>query len=114
MCTTITVFLFPTDQQRPTLMELTNLKTTSGSINVAEQIGRHYNTLGIHLLEDAVGSITDAIEEECHHNAYKINIKIFQRWVEGRGRKPITWATLIEVLRNIQLSTLAHDIEQSL
>ena len=103
--------LLVTDQQRPTLLKLTNFKTTSGSINVAERIGTNYKDFGIHLLEDVTGSITDAIEEECHHNSYKINIKIFQRWVEGRGRKPITWATLIEVLRDIKLSTLADNIE---
>ena len=108
-------FLFcPTDQQRPTLNEFTNFKTTSCTINIAEQIGTNYKILGIQLLEDATGSITDAIEKECHFITVDIILKIFKRWVEGRGRKPITWATLIEVLRNIQLSTLAHDIEQSL
>ena len=103
-----------TDQQRPTLIKLTNFKTTSGSINIAEQIGKNYQTLGIQILEDATGSVTDTIEEECHHNAYKINVRILQRWVEGWGRKPITWATLIEVLRDIELSVLANDIEQNL
>ena len=95
-------------------MKLTSFNTTSGNINVAEQIGRHYKTFGLQLLEDATGAITDAIERKCLLDAADININIFQKWLAGRGRKPITWATLIEVLRNIQLSTLAHDIEQNL
>ena len=103
-----------TVQQQPNLIEVTNFKTTSGTINLAERIGVKYKSLGIQLLEDATGSITDAIEKECHFLTVDIILKIFKRWVEGRGRKPITWATLIEVLKNIQLSTLAHDIEQSL
>ena len=106
-------FSFYTDQ-RPDLTKLTSFNTTSGNINVAEQIGRHYKTFGLQLLEDATGAITDAIERKCLLDAADININIFQKWLTGRGRKPITWATLIEVLRNIQLSTLAHDIEQNL
>jgi len=56
---------FPTDQRRPTLNEFINFKTTSGTINIAEQISTNYKSLGIQLLEDATGSITDAMEKEC-------------------------------------------------
>ena len=83
-------------------------------MNIPEQIGLKYLTFGIQLLEDTTGAITYAIEKECHHNAYKINLTILKRWVGGRGRKPISWATLIEVLKGVQLSELAHEIEHNL
>ena len=108
------LFCLTTDQQRPTLPKLTSLRTSSGTINVAEQIGVKYKTLSIQLLEDTTGAITDAIENECHRNAANINTKIFERWIRGQGKKPISWATLIKVLRDIQLSELAQEIEHNL
>ena len=101
-------------QWPPTLTTLTCFKTSSGSINVAERIGPQYLTFGIQLLKDDTGAIIDAIEEECHHKAYKINLKILRRWIEGQGRRPLTWATLINVLRDTQLAVLASEIEHNL
>ena len=113
--TTTNYYTFsPTDQQRPNLIELTNFKTTSGSFNIAEQIGVKYKTLGIQLLEDATGAITDTIEKQCLLDAADINMKIIQRWITGQGKKPVAWSTLIEVLRDIQLSELADEIELNL
>ena len=81
---------------------------------MAERIGAQYLTFGLQLLEDATGAITKAIEEECHHNAYKINLEILMKWIGGQGRRPLSWATLIKVLRDIQLSELAREIEHNL
>ena len=45
------------------------------------------------------------------NDAERINIEILKQWLTGRGKQPVTWATLIEVLHDIKLSTLANDIE---
>lgn len=83
-------------------------------MNIVDQIGVKYRVLGIQLLEDATGAITNAIENEYLRNAADINIKIFQRWFEGQGRKPISWPTLINVLKEIELFELACEIERNL
>ena len=44
------------------------------------------------------------------NDADKTNTEILQAWLTGRGRQPVTWATLVEVLRDIELSSLAGDI----
>ena len=41
----------------------------------------------------------------------QINTEILREWATGRGKKPVSWETLTEVLRNIGLSTLASEIE---
>ena len=46
-----------------------------------------------------------------HHDAEQINTEIFHEWLTGRGKQPVTWATLVEVLHDIELSSLARDIE---
>ena len=45
------------------------------------------------------------------NDAERINTEILQEWLTGRGKQPVTWVTLVEVLRDIEFSTLADEIE---
>lgn len=98
---------------RPDLKKLLKLPHKSGSINVIERIGTDYYTFGIQLLNDGSGAKVDAIVTECRENAEKINLEILKLWIKGRG-EPLSWNSLIRVLRVIGLKTLAGDIEDSL
>ena len=40
-----------------------------------------------------------------------INIEILREWVTEKGRKPVSWETLTEVFRDIELFTLVSEIE---
>ena len=101
-------------QQQPvTLPQLIHFKTRSGSINIPEQIGTHHQELGIMLLEDTTGAVTDAIINHSN-DATEINLQILKHWVQGKGKKPLEWSTLIEVLNDIGLSELANEIEHAL
>ena len=77
-----------------------------------DQIGTHYKKLGILLLNDTTGTVTQAIINQYHRNASEINMEILQRWIQGRGKLPVEWATLIEVLKDIELTELAREIEK--
>jgi len=39
------------------------------------------------------------------------SMEILEEWIAGRGKHPVTWNTLIEVIYDIELSTLAREIE---
>ena len=100
-------------EQQPNLSQLICFKTQSGSINVLEQIGAHYRELGVLLLNDTNGTVTQAIMGQ-HPEAINVNFEILQRWIQGKGKLPVEWTTLIEVLRDIKLSELAHEMEEAL
>ena len=51
-------------EDKPTMEELMYFMTRSGSINISEEIGTHYNTLGIFLLQDSNGTVTKAIRAQ--------------------------------------------------
>ena len=104
----------PSTEDRPTLPKLLNFKTSSGTVNIAKRIGADYNLLGAFLLQDDDGTVTDAIANEYHHNAFKVNYEILKQWIQGKGRQPVQWSTLIDVLKEIELSELAKKIEESL
>ena len=44
-------------------------------------------------------------------DAEQINMEVLQQWLAGRGKHPITWKTLTQVLHNIELNTLAGEIK---
>ena len=83
----------------PTLLQLLSL--TDRGVNIAEQIGVNYLKFGIFLLEDSNGVIVKALENEKLKNAEHINLAILQRWLEGKGVKPVTWSNLVTALRKI-------------
>ena len=51
------------------------------------------------------------LEHKHMKNANEINREIIEKWVAGRGKSPLTWMTLTQVLHDIELSTLAEEIE---
>lgn len=83
-------------------------------VNLAEKIGVKYGEFGVLLLDDTDGSKISAIENELGRNASGINRRIFQLWLQGKGKQPITWATLIAVLQDIDMNLLAKSIEENM
>ena len=91
--------------QPPSLPELVRLK-------VPQQVSTNYSTFGIILLDDQMGTQVDSIEEYCLRNPEKIARKILQEWLKGKGL-PVTWASLVQTLRDTGLSVLADQIQAS-
>ena len=63
------------------------------------------------LLDDPNGTRVNNIEHKHREDAERINTEILREWATGRGKKPVSWETLTEVLRDIELSALASEIE---
>ena len=79
--------------------------------NIAQEIGTKYMEFGILLLEDTTGGRLHNMEQQCRENAEKINLEILYEWINGKGKLPVSWETLTEVLHDIELFTLASEIE---
>lgn len=85
---------------------------SDGKVNLAEKIGTHYMMFGVLLLDDDAGERISAIENEFKCSAERIAFHVLQLWVQGKGRKPVTWATLVDVLDELGLMALARDIRK--
>ena len=44
----------------------------------------------------------------------RINLEILSNWLQGLGKQPVTWSTLVQVLRDLDLKSVANDIESGL
>ena len=80
-------------------------------INIPVEIGTEYIAFGVFLLNDPNGASVKSMAHHHLNKAKQINTEILQEWLTGRGKQPVTWATLVEVLCDIELSTLAGQIE---
>ena len=108
------LYLIPFPYETPTLQLLHHFRTHSCAINIIEIIGRNYRKLGICLLCDDSGEKTDNLEAQHRPDQNRITEAILQKWLQGIGKKPRSWETLITVLKEIELVDLARNIESSL
>ena len=104
--------IVPHPGNKPTLPELIKFTCIDGKVlNIPVEIATKYVQFGTFLLDDLNGSRVKIMARKYQHDAEQINTEIVQEWLTGRGKQPKTWATLVEVLRDVKLSILASDIE---
>ena len=72
--------------------------------------GYKYYQFGVLLLKDTTGARIESIIHNHTRDAEQIGLEIFKQWLNGEGEQPVTWQTLVEVLCDVGLTTLASDI----
>ena len=65
------------------------------------------------LLQDDLGVKVQRIKSDAQHHTLVFYTEVFQEWLKGFGRKPVTWRSLITTLYNCELKVLADDIKDS-
>ena len=85
-----------------------------GSIDIAEKIGTDYERFGTLLLNDNDGTKVKNIETSKRGDPVHITVEILKQWLQGKGKKPITWRTLMNCLRGTGLNVLADQIDHLL
>lgn len=95
----------------PTLPNLIKFKTKDGrKINIPREIGTCSRKFGVLLLNDKTGATVDNIIAKYHGDFEQVNFEILGLWLK-QDTRPIAWETLINVLKDMDLSTLAKDIQ---
>ena len=57
-------------------------------------------------------NVIKAIERDNCNRTRDCCLELLRRWLEGEACRPITWARLIEALRDAEHGTLADDLKQ--
>ena len=96
---------------KPNLMNCVRFQGREKKINIPQEIGVEYYKFGLFLLEDDSGARIQSIAHQYMNNPEQINMEVLRQWLTGKGKHPITWKTLTEVLHDIELNTLAREIE---
>lgn len=113
-CCLTTVPSFTGD--RVTLTELQLLKTPSGKrVDVIECLASKWKEFGMLLDFDATGNALDIIERD--HKIYGCTEcckAMFTLWLQGKGRQPVTWAALFELLKDFEQTQLLDEVYSAL
>ena len=78
------------------------------------EIQNAYEHFGTLLLEDENGSKIKGVTMAAHGTPVDITVEILHQWLQGRGRLPVTWRTLVECLEDAKLNVAAGHIENAL
>ena len=97
----------------PTFLELRHFPVKDGFKDIVGEIANDYQSFGIPLLNDEMGTRIRSIERT-QQNPVDITVDILRQWLLGSGRLPVTWQILVECLKEAKLHTAAEYIEDKL
>ena len=86
----------------------------NGFLDIVTEVGTDYQLFGTLLLNDKNGNKIKNIEFSKLGDVLRINVEILQQWLQGKGRKPVTWQTLMKCLQEANLNALAEKMKGSL
>ena len=101
------------DTDSPLISEPPNIVLLQEPLRLFERIvGDELSQFGTLILNDIYGDKVKRIEYH-DKSKYERSKEMFRQWLVGKGIKPITWNSLIEVLNKTQLKTLAEYVYNS-
>ena len=81
-------------------------------MKIIATIAPDWKDFGIHLDFDEMGRTLDRIAREHQLRSIDCCTTIMREWLEGKGRQPATWATLIDLLKDADINDLAQQLER--
>ena len=93
------------------------LKVLKGSggqkVEIVAAVANNWKEIGVLLDFDATGQHLDTIETGYEKDPSSCCQAMFQHWLKGNGVEQ-TWGTLIDILKDCKLGTLAESVEKVL
>ena len=81
-------------------------------MEILATIAAHWQDFGYLLDFDETGRTIDRIAREHQLRPIDCCAAMLREWLEGRGRQPATWATLIDLLKDADINDLAQQLEK--
>ena len=94
----------------PTLPQLDLLKCSGKSLKLIQRIAAKWEQIARRLYFDH--HVISIITKDCPLQAELACQSVLTRWLNGEGRQPISWTTLLTVLDEADLSSVAEDLKK--
>ena len=90
--------------------ELDLLESHGMSLKLINRVAGKWEEVAIrlHFSADRI----EVLRRDSHHQCDPACRNMFTRWLDGEGREPRTWGTLIATLNEANLSTVAHELDK--
>ena len=94
------------------MMHLQKLVAEDGSeVKIVERVAAEFQKVA-YALHFQPGVCEEVLATAC--NSYeRACMKIFEKWLNGEGCKPVTWTTLIEALEHADFKQLARELKNT-
>jgi len=97
---------------RPTLPQLMFLECPDGTIiRIIDRTSPNWNSLGLGL--EFEGHVLQTINQNAFHQANRACQSLLQDWLEGKGKNPVTWETLIKALGKANFPQLVQELKKA-
>ena len=96
----------------PELHELDLVQRNDITIRVINVVAPKWKRAAIRL--QFKGHVIETIRHDSHFQAEPACQSMFSKWLEGVGREPRTWRTVVEVLKEIGLRVAANELHKAL
>ena len=106
------ISLFVAIDNAPKLHQLEYLEHHSLTIKTINRVAAKWERVALHLHFE--GYHIKIIERDCHYQSNSACRTMFTQWLEGSGRGPRTWRTLIVALGEADLDDIAKDLRNVL
>ena len=106
------VSVVPCMSSAPNLKQLQSLRTSDGeTIEIIKEIAAQWKRIGACLDFDRVGTQLELIyANKCKDGVEECCRAMFQHWLKGNGLKPVSWSTLIQILKDCDYNALASRV----
>jgi len=96
------------------LDKLSLLRLPNGErVKIIETVAKDWREVGCQLNFDRVGNRLDIIEKQKLKDPLACCEAMFQHWLNGNGVKPVTWKTLMDILKDCEHVVLAQQVERA-
>ena len=83
-------------------------------VKIIESVATDWRKIGMLLDFDPVGKRLEIIAETERDKPEECCRSMFQYWLQGNGLQPVTWITLVRVLEDCELNSVALQVKQAL
>ena len=97
--------------RKPRLHELDRLKGNGLTVKVIERTAAYWERVALRLHFE--GHEIDTIKAD-YHQSEDAGRKMFSEWLEGKGRQPKTWETVLSALNEAGFGEIASDLSDAL
>lgn len=93
----------------PEFHQLDLIEGNNKTVKVIERIAHKWEEVATRLYFGAHDIAS--IKQDCHYRTLQASRQVMMEWQMGKGRKPTTWATLINALSEADLAEVSYDLE---
>ena len=95
----------------PQLHQLQHLRRDNAVVNVIREVAPFWEKFAFYLMMDR--KMIDIWKRDADQ-VEDAAMKLFGHWLDGNGRQPTSWKTLIQALRENDLPFIATEVEEIL